>query len=81
MARDRKSDSHRTAAARHLGRPIKPGHDIDHLNENKADNRPENLKETPHGSHSSTTQSKGRKSLRALQAALDILRGTGKKSY
>lgn len=70
--RDRKSDSHRPAAQAKLGRPIKPGHDIDHLNENKADNSPANLVEVPHGAHSKTSQSKGRKSLRALTHALTM---------
>ena len=41
--RDRKSDSHRKAAERHLGRPIKPGHDIDHRNEDKTDDSKANL--------------------------------------
>lgn len=75
--RDRKTDHHRTTAVAKLGRPIRPGHDIDHLNEDKGDNSPANLKEVPHGAHSRTTQSKGRRSLRALQVALQ--RTTGKK--
>jgi hypothetical protein len=72
MPRDRKSNAHRTAAQRALGRPIKPGHDVDHLNENKADNSPANLRETPHGAHSKLTQSPGRKSLRRLQKSLTM---------
>ena len=80
MPRDRKSDTHRAVAAQKLGRPIKPGHDIDHLNENKDDNSPANLVEKPHGVHSATTQSKGRKSLRALQRALQMIR-KGEKYY
>ena len=70
--RDRKTDQHRKVAQRTLGRPIKPDHDIDHLNENKADNSPANLVEKPHGAHSRDTQSKGRKSLRALQKSLTM---------
>jgi len=72
--RDRKTDSHRNVAQAKLGRPLKPGHDIDHLNEDKADNSPANLAETPHGAHSRETQSPGRKSLRALQKALTMMR-------
>lgn len=70
MPRDRKGDEHRKVAALKLGRPIKPGHDIDHLDENKANNNPANLQEVPHGEHSSRTGSKGRRSLRALQNSL-----------
>ena len=80
MPRDRLSEAYRRVAERKLGRPIKPGHDIDHLNENKDDNSPANLHEKPHGEHSATTQSKGRKSLRALQNALSMVR-KGEKSY
>ena len=80
MPRDRKGDEHRKVAAQKLGRPIKPGHDIDHLDENKDNNSPANLVEKPHGEHSATTQSKGRKSLRALQNALAMVR-KGEKSY
>lgn len=70
--RDRKTDAHRTAAERKLGRPVKPGHDIDHRNEDKTDNSPANLQELPHGTHSRETQSPGRKSLRALQRSLSM---------
>jgi hypothetical protein len=68
--RDRKSDRHRKAAELKLGRPIKPGHDIDHRNENKEDNNPANLQELPHGEHSSLTGSKERRTLRQLQKSL-----------
>lgn len=78
--RDRKTDAHRTAAAATLGRPLKPGHDVDHLNENKDDNSPANLRETLHSVHSKLTQSPGRKSLRKLQTALAIQQ-RGKKLY
>ena len=70
--RDRKTDQHRTVATAKLGRPIKPGYDIDHLNENKLDNSPANLVEKSHSQHSQDTQSPGRKSLRRLQKALTM---------
>ena len=70
--RDRSTSTHRTVAARQLGRPIKPGHDVDHRNENKADTSPANLQELPHGEHSRVTQSLGRKSLRNLTKALTM---------
>lgn len=78
--RDRPTDQHRRAATAALKRPIKPGHDIDHLDENKANNAPSNLKEVPHGAHSKTTQSPGRRSLRALQQAL-TMHQRGEKRY
>jgi hypothetical protein len=68
--RDRKSDEHRRVATAKLGRPIKPGHDIDHRNENKADNSASNLEELPHSAHSSKTGMKANRSLRKLQASL-----------
>lgn len=68
----RSGDKHRKAAERKLGRPIKPGHDIDHRNEDHSDNTPANLQELPHGEHSSLTGSKGRRSLRALQHSLTM---------
>ncbi len=76
--RDRKSDSHRKAAERHLGRPIKPGHDVDHRNEDKADNSKANLVEMPHSAH--TAKSNANRGLAKLQRALAMVR-TGKKSY
>lgn len=68
--RDRKTDTHRHIAAAKLGRKLHKGEDVDHLNENKADNSPGNLRVRPHGDHSRETQSPGRKSLRRLQSAL-----------
>lgn len=41
--RDRKSDQHRTATARRLGRALNPDEVVHHANENKADNSPANL--------------------------------------
>jgi hypothetical protein len=55
-----------------LGRPLRPDEDVDHLNEDKTDNSPSNLHVKTHGEHSKVTQSKGRKSLRALQRSLTM---------
>lgn len=76
--RDRKTDQHRQVAARSLGRPIKPGHDIDHLNENKDDNSPANLKEMPHGAHSA--KSARNRTTAQIQRSLAMVR-KGVKSY
>lgn len=70
--RDRKNDKHRDIAKAALGRPLKPGHDIDHLNENKDDNAPANLRELPHGAH--TTKSNKSRGLAKLQKALAMVR-------
>ena len=76
----RKSEQHRRVAEAKLGRKLRPGEDVDHLNEDHSDNSPGNLHVKTHGQHSSTTQSKGRRSLRALRRSLDMVK-KGEKSY
>lgn len=51
--RDRKSDVHRTIASRAAGRKLTKGEVVHHLNEDKTDNRKENLAIQPHGAHTS----------------------------
>lgn len=38
---------HKRVLEKKLGRPIRKGHDVDHINRNKNDNRPKNLRELP----------------------------------
>ena len=76
--RDRKTDSHRTLAAKFLRRAIRAEHDIDHRNENKDDNSPGNLVEMPHGAH--TAKSNRNRGLAKLQRSLAMVR-KGEKSY
>ncbi len=80
MARDRKSDTHRRVAEAKIGRKLRPGEDVDHLNENKDDNSPGNLHVKTHSAHSAVTGTKERGTLRKLQGALAMVR-KGRKSY
>lgn len=79
--RDRKSDAHRRIASTRLGRPLRKDEDVDHLNEDKSDNSPANLRVRTHSEHSKVTGSKGRRSLRNLQRALDIVKGKKEKLF
>ena len=72
--RNHKPAAHRRAAEVKLGRKLLPTEDVDHLDENHENNAPANLHVKPHGEHSSTTQSKERRSLRAVQRALAMTR-------
>ena len=38
---------HKRVLEKKLGRPIRKGYDVDHINRNKNDNRPRNLRELP----------------------------------
>lgn len=38
---------HKRVLEKKLGRPIRRGFDVDHINRNKNDNRPSNLRELP----------------------------------
>ena len=70
--RDRKSDtSHRRAAEIKLGRKLKPGEVVDHLDENKSANKPANLDVKGRGEHTRAHNktrplSKLRRALRAF---------------
>ncbi len=65
--RDRKSDSkHRVAAETKLGRKLKPGEVVDHLDENKDNNAPANLDVKGRGEHTTAhNQARGLSKLRA----------------
>lgn len=52
--RDRKSDAHRQIASRAAGRKLTKGEVVHHLNEDKDDNRKENLAIQPHSKHTAT---------------------------
>ena len=78
--RDRKNDNHRETASRKLGRPLKSGEDVDHVNMDKEDNSPANLRVMEHSKHSSRSASKAAKHTAKLTKALTMHR-RGEKMY
>lgn len=76
--RDRPNDSHRTALERKLGRKLKPNEIADHVNEQKDDNSPTNLRPMDRGAH--TAYHNRRRSTGQLVKALNMFR-KGEKSY
>lgn len=71
--RDRKSDTaHRRVAEAKLGRKLKPGEVVDHVNETKTDNSPANLAVKTRGAH--TAQHNKARGLSKLRAALRAYR-------
>lgn len=74
--RDRKSDSHRKAAALKLGRPLRKGEVVHHRDEDKTNNHPDNLDVQSRGGHTAA-HNKGRgvsKLRRALRMPKDRTR-------
>ena len=77
--RDRKSDVvHRRALEAKLGRKLLPTEITEHINEDKADQSPTNLKAMPRGAH--TTQHNKGRGLSKLRKALRDIRD-GKRLY
>ncbi len=74
MARDRKSDSHRTLTERRLGRKLGPDEIVHHGNEDKADNSSGNLSVEDRAAH--TRRHNKTRTLGKLRKALTMhLRG------
>lgn len=51
--RDRKNDHHRRVVESRLGRKLKTDEVVDHVNEDKTDNTPANLRVVDRGAHTS----------------------------
>jgi hypothetical protein len=78
MARDRKSDAHRTIAQRVAGRKLKANEVVDHIDEDKSNNTPGNLRVVDRGAH--TAQHNRARGVSKLRAALRMVK-EGKKVY
>ena len=69
--RDRKHDTaHRNVAEAKLGRKLRPGEDVDHLDDDKSNNSPANLDVKTHGAHSRTTMARRTSGLSKLRSVL-----------
>ncbi len=76
--RDRKTDEHRTVASRRAGRKLGPDEVVDHVDEDKTNNQPHNLRPMPRGAH--TTHHNKTRSLGRLRKALTMHK-RGEKLY
>jgi hypothetical protein len=76
--RDRPNDEHRRALEAKLGRKLLPSEIADHVNEDKGDNSPANLRPMDRGEH--TAHHNRRRTTGQLVKALSMFR-RGEKSY
>lgn len=76
--RDRPNDHHRTLTERELGRKLGPNEVVDHVDEDKANNRRDNRRVMSRADH--TKQHNAGRPLSRLRAALRAVR-EGKKQY
>lgn len=76
--RDRPNDQHRAIAERKVGRKLTTDEVVDHADEDKANNAPENLNIQARGKH--TTSHNRRRGLSKLRAALRMVK-EGRKLY
>lgn len=80
--RDRKSDTaHRQAAERKLGRKLKPGEIVDHLDHDKSNQSGHNLAVTTRSAHTTKHNDPVQKKLGKLRKALDIMQRKGPKLF
>ena len=78
MMRDRKNDNHRKVMAGKLGKPLDPGMDVDHIDGDKDNNDPANLRVMEHGAH--TRHSNRHRTTQKVREALAMVK-KGKRSY
>lgn len=76
--RDRPNEQHRKVKEQALGRKLTPHDVVDHVNEDKADNAPANLRVMDRGAH--TRQHNANRPLSKLRSALRMVR-EGRKLY
>lgn len=76
--RDRPDDAHRDALAKKLGRPLAPTEVTDHLDEDKSNNAPANLRPMDRGDH--TAHHNRTRGLGKLRKALTMSK-RGEKLY
>lgn len=76
--RDRKSDAHRTIASRAAGRKLTPSEVVDHVDEDKANNTPANLRVMGRGAH--TTHHNRTRHVSRLRKALAMVK-KGERLY
>lgn len=67
--RDRRSDAHRQLAEATMG-PLPSDVDVDHIDGDKSNNAPSNLRPLRHGQHSAVTNASGRRTTQQLRKAL-----------
>ena len=78
--RDRPNEKHRTALETKLGRKLKPGEVADHVDMDKDNNAPANLRPMERGEHSSRHSDPAAKVQAKLKKALTMTR-RGEKLY
>ena len=76
--RDRTSDAHRPAAEIKLGRKLQPGEDVDHVDGDKENNAPANLRVMPHAAH--TAHSNRHRTTQKVRKALAMTK-RGERIY
>lgn len=78
--RDRPNDKHRTIASARAGRKLGRDEVVDHIDEDKTNNRPDNLRVVARADHSRQHATNKAAGVSKLRKALRMVR-EGKKAY